>query len=135
MEGPPFLMPNSMRKTGVVLSVLAVGLAFAPSATGNHASLPAAQASAATPTAPSLGLQTAASANWYSKSISASHYSSPAVVPVGPNKAMGVVDGFPDGTVQGWSLAGKHLWTFRTGHGAVQASPLIIDLNKDRRLD
>ena len=127
-------MPNSMRKAGVVLSVMAVGLAFAPSATGNHAAVPSAGA-ATTATAPSMVVQTAASPNWYSKTITASHYSSPAVVPVGPAKAMEIVDGFPDGTVQGWSLAGKHLWTFATGHGAVQASPLIIDLNKDGYLD
>src|SRR5947208_11585891 len=119
MEGRPFLMPKSMRKAGVVLSVLAVGLAFAPSATGNHASVPPAQAAAATQTAPSMVLQTAASANWYSKTITASHYSSPAVVPAGPGKAMEIVHGFPDGTVQGWSLPGKHLWTFRPGHRAV----------------
>ena len=32
-----------------------------------------------------------------------------------------------------WPAA--HLWTFNTGHGAVQASPLIVDLNKDGHLD
>ena len=80
-------------------------------------------------------MMTAGSPHWYSKNISASHYSSPAVVPVGPGGQMEIVDGFPDGTVQGWSDDGTHLWTFNTGAGAVQASPLIVDLNGDGLLD
>ena len=84
---------------------------------------------------PSMVLQTAGFSSWYSKSITADTSSSPAVAAVGPGGQVEVIDGFPDGTVQAWSTDGTHLWTFTTGHGAVQASPTIVDLNGDGRLD
>jgi hypothetical protein len=84
---------------------------------------------------PSMVLQTAGFTSWYSKNITADTSSSPAVAALGPGGQVEVVDGFPDGTVQGWSTDGTHLWTFNTGHGAVQASPTIVDLNGDGRLD
>jgi hypothetical protein len=84
---------------------------------------------------PSMVLTTAGSPSWYSKTITAAHSSAPAIARLGAKRQVEVVDGFPDGTVQGWSTSGKHLWTFRTGSGAVQASPVVVDLNRDGRLD
>ncbi|MDX6246231.1 MAG: hypothetical protein QOE76_3954, partial [Frankiales bacterium] len=128
-------MAKTLRSASVLLSVIAVGFGFAPSLTGTHAALPAANAAAGAATAPSMVLDTVGSPHWYSANITASHYSSPAVSPVGPNGQVEIIDGFPDGTVQGWSTDGAHLWTFNTGAGAVQASPVVVDLNGDGRLD
>jgi hypothetical protein len=128
-------MAKTLRSASVLLSVIAVGFGFAPSLTGTHAALPAATAAAGAATAPSMVLDTVGSPHWYSANITASHYSSPAVSPVGPNGQVEIIDGFPDGTVQGWSTDGAHLWTFNTGAGAVQASPVVVDLNGDGRLD
>jgi FG-GAP-like repeat len=128
-------MPITLRQTGVLLSVLATGLAVISPASLTHPTTPATAQASELPLAPAMVLNTAGGGTWYSKNIVASHYSSPAVAAVGKNGALEIVDGFPDGTVQGWSLAGAHLWTFKTGHGAVQASPTIVDLNHDGRLD
>src|SRR3954453_3352407 len=126
---------RTLRSSAVLMSVLTVGFGFAPSVTGTHVDTPAAHAEAGPALSPDLVLQTAGNPSWYSKNITASHYSSPAVVAVGVAGALEVVDGFPDGTVQGWSLDGTPLWTFNPGHGAVQASPTVVDLNGDGRLD
>ncbi|MDX6211558.1 MAG: hypothetical protein QOF82_645 [Frankiales bacterium] len=128
-------MATTLRSASVLLTALAAGFAFVPSVNGTHVSTPAAHAEAGAATQPSMVLQTAGSPHWYSKNITASQYSSPAVAAVGPKGAQEIVVGFPDGTVQGWALNGAHLWTFKTGAGAVTASPVIVDLNKDGHLD
>ena len=116
------------------LSLFSVLAAAAGIAVPNHAvAALAAEPGVAVP--PAMVMTTAGSPHWYSKNIVASHYSSPAIAAVGPKGRVEVVDGFPDGTVQGWSTSGAHLWTFNTGAGAVQASPLVVDLNGDGRLD
>jgi hypothetical protein len=94
-----------------------------------------APAAATTVQSPNLVLKTAGSTAWYSKSITAADASSPAVGKLGHGGALEIVAGFPDGTVQGWDPHGRRLWTFKTGRGAVQASPVIVDLNKDGHLD
>ncbi|BEP15197.1 hypothetical protein acdb102_35080 [Acidothermaceae bacterium B102] len=126
-------MQLSLRHASAVMSVLAAAVGVVP---GGHTLLRApAEVTPGTSTPPSLVMMTAGSPHWYSKNISASHYSSPAVVPVGPGGQLEIIDGFPDGTVQAWSTDGTHLWTFNTGAGAVQASPLVVDLNGDGHLD
>ncbi|MDX6209922.1 MAG: hypothetical protein QOE24_2313 [Frankiales bacterium] len=115
------------RPAPLLLSVLAVTAGVLAPSPSLAASAPA--------VAPSMVLTTAGSPHWYSKAITAAHSSSPAIAKLGPHQALEVVDGFPDGTVQGWSTSGKHLWTFRTGAGAVQASPVVVDLNRDGHLD
>ncbi len=120
------MIPAPSRRAVVLLSsVLALGVAA-----------PAGTAEAAPYTlAPAMVLTTAGSPAWYSQTITAAHSSAPAVARLGNNRAVEIVDGFPDGTVQGWSTSGRHLWTFRTGAGAVQASPVVVDLNRDGHLD
>ncbi len=62
-------------------------------------------------------------------------YSTPAVGDVLGGGGTEVVAGFPDGTVRVFGADGRQLLTFNTGAGAVQASPVLVDVNHDGILD
>jgi hypothetical protein len=117
-----------------VASVAAVSSLLSPTVAlgAAHPAVPAASSAVA---GPAKVLKTAGSPHWYAKTITAADASSPVVAKLGRKGALEVVAGFPDGSVQGWSATGHHLWTFATGAGAVQASPVAVDLNKDKHLD
>jgi hypothetical protein len=129
------LSSGPRRLTVLAAAAVAVGGVVAPVSPAAASAGFVAPAAAASVTPPAKVLRTAGSSNWYAKSITAAAASSPAVARLGNRGALEIVAGFPDGTVQGWSATGVHLWTFQTGPGAVQASPVVVDLNKDGHLD
>lgn len=127
-------MPGSVSRRSAV-AVAATGLVVPLALVTAQAARAALPPAASSVTAPTKVLKTAGSASWYAKQITAQDASSPMVAKLGRRGALEVVAGFPDGTVQGWSATGHHVWTFETGSGAVQASPVAVDFNRDGHLD
>lgn len=75
-------------------------------------------------------------AHWYSQNITSEHFSSPTIGDLGGDGVMDIVAGFPDGTVQVWRTdTGKRWLSVKVGNGAVQASPTLVDLLGNGRLD
>ena len=73
---------------------------------------------------------------WYSRSITSEHFSSPVVGDLGGRGRPSVVAGFPDGTVQAFdAVTGQRWYSMRTGAGAVQGSPSLVDWDRDGKLD
>ena len=63
-------------------------------------------------------------------------FSSAAVGDIDGNAVPDIVAGFPDGTVQAWRTDNGARWlSVQVGDGAVQASPTLVDLDRDGTLD
>lgn len=82
---------------------------------------------------PANGWETAPFANY---SSIGERFSSPAVGDLDGNGVPDIVAGFPDGHVRAWRTDNGALWwDHDTGRGSVQASPGLVDFNRDGRLD
>jgi hypothetical protein len=70
-------------------------------------------------------------------SITGEHFSAPAVGDFWNNGKQEVAAGYPDGYVRVFDPAknGQIVYSFFTGPGAVHSSPVVVDVNKDGRLD
>lgn len=72
--------------------------------------------------------------NFYS--ITNEHFSSPAVGDFWNNGGRQIVSGYSDGMARVTdAVSGRIVASFNTGPGAIQASPVVADVDKDSRLD
>lgn len=96
----------------------------------------AATAATSFPRLPVFAAKTDQYSTWYDKAITTEQFSSPAVGDVTGDGQPDVVAGYPDGNVYVFNAAtGAREYKRYVGPGAVLASPNLVDLNGDGRLD
>ncbi|QCB94998.1 FG-GAP repeat domain-containing protein [Cellulomonas shaoxiangyii] len=134
-----------MRKliTAVVTAgALAVGGAAVPALAGVPA-VPVPVAGAAPMAPPNVALpKVSPPAGWDTPAFAANYsqigekFSTAAVGDLDNNGVLDIVAGYPDGHLYAWRTDNGVRWfDFFTGPGAIQASPLLVDFDRDGRLD
>lgn len=126
------------RQTSTVLALLVTAVlaaAGAPAAGSTPTALQAAPPNVALPkVSPAGGWETPRFAANYSEI--GEKFSTAAIGDLDGNGVLDIVAGFPDGHLYAWRTDNGVRWfDFFTGPGALQASPVLIDYNRDGRLD
>ncbi|MCW2621011.1 MAG: repeat-containing protein [Frankiales bacterium] len=128
-----------MRRSLTLLAAVTYAAASAGLATGLAVSsaTPASAAPALAKITPVNGWETAPfSDNGGDKSTIGERFASAAVGDIDGNGVPDLVAGFPDGTIVAWRTDNGARWfTHNTGAGAVQASPGLVDYDRDGKLD